>query len=577
MSLTSPGVLLTAFLCVMSLAMAACGNTGTQADPASTTDVPTRTPEPTVVPTPDPTATAVPVVSEATLPTLTLTHEGRTIDARRFEGCWRPDASSDLQCVGTSPRGELGNYLEVESGDVIEVRITPDSLPSRLLATFFAQPGEIGVGDLLWLSPAERRLVIDMPPGRYNVRLHAQWFEGQRDIQHKVNYVFGIEIPGETALESSCVSTAAGGILGILLESLGDPYRTALDAVNSGGCTFNSRIASVVLVLENDDRRYVETFRLEPPSLKVGLPLPEGTVSETTGGPLPAGLYSRLVVAVTVDGITKMIADRAVKLSDGPADPDAAIVFLHHHEAHSTSSPEEIDGTLQVRNGCVYIRNGEIPVWPSSFSVREQDGRVEILNGQGGVEAREDHHVFLRGRMVAAMEPPGRELTRATPLSCPPGDFWIVDAPPDTGGQSLFPDAMSSPDWTPAEVSNPNSSEGFTVMLPPGWELRELQGIDSLVGEIVGDGVRLVYDYGNYSSNLDPANFDQDGAYTVVHEVVGGMEAKIVVPTFGTGALTGVYIGSLGGLRFNLVGEDLTLEQQRPAVTIFRSIRVLNR
>ena len=142
-----------------------------------------------------------------------------------------------------------GTTSRSESGDVIEIGITPDSLPSRLLATFFAQPGEIGVGDLLRLSAVERSLVIDMSPGRYNVRLHAQWFEGGDNVHHKVNYVFGITIPGEPGLESSCISTAAGGILGILLESLDDPDRTALDAVNGGGCTFNSRIASVVLIL----------------------------------------------------------------------------------------------------------------------------------------------------------------------------------------------------------------------------------------------------------------------------------------------------------------------------------------
>ena len=53
------------------------------------------------VSTPDRPATAVPVVSEAMLPSLTLIHEGRTIRARRFEGCWTPDSSSEIQCVET--------------------------------------------------------------------------------------------------------------------------------------------------------------------------------------------------------------------------------------------------------------------------------------------------------------------------------------------------------------------------------------------------------------------------------------------------------------------------------------------
>ena len=77
-----------------------------------------------------------------------------------------------------SPLGEQQSYAEVESGDSIEIEITPDSHPTRLMATIFTHPGEVMVSGLLHLSPTERELVVDMPPGRYNVRLHAQWFEG---------------------------------------------------------------------------------------------------------------------------------------------------------------------------------------------------------------------------------------------------------------------------------------------------------------------------------------------------------------------------------------------------------------
>ena len=376
-------------------------------------------------------------MSEATLPILTLTHEGRTIEARRYEGCWTPDASSDLQCIETSPRGELENYTEFENGDSIEIKITPDDRPTKLMATIFTQPGEVLVSDLLHLSPVERELAVDMPPGRYNVRLHAQWFEGGSEVHYKVNYVLGIQIPGKAALESECISTAQGGILGILLESLHDSDRTAFDAVNSGGCTFNQEISHVVLTLESDNIRYVETFRLEPPSLQVTLPLPEDTVSQSTGGPLPPGLYERKVVALTLDGVEMMMTDRAVKLSSGMEDSDAPVLFLHHQvppRTNLTSGPEQLTGSLQVRGSCVYIRNGEIPVWPSSFSIREQDGQVEVLNQHGDVVAREDHSTTLFGWLVRATDPLGLELNMTMPPWCPPGDFWIVDAPPDSSG-----------------------------------------------------------------------------------------------------------------------------------------------
>ena len=431
-------ILLTLVAFLVSLSLIACSDLGgrpdrePEADVQIHADVPTSTPVPT--PTPEPIATAAPVVSEATLPSLSLTHAGRTLEARRYEGCWTPPAASEFQCVESSPRGELENYHEVESGDRIAITIMPDERPTKLMATIFTSPGEILVSDLLHLSTVERELVVDMPPGRYNVRLHAQWFEGGSEIDHKVNYVVGIEIPGEVALMRECMSTAQGGILGILLESLDDPARTAVDAVNFGGCSFNKEISQVVLTLENDNSRYVETFQLDPPSLQVGLPIPEDTVSQSTGGPLPPGLYERQIVALTADGGEIEIPASEVKLSSGPADPDAPVFFLHHQEpppTDLTSGPEQLDGYLHVLDNCLYIDNGDIPVWPSSFSIREQDGQVEVLDQHGVVVAGEDHDAILNGRLVRATDPLGLQLNSAMPLWCPPGDFWIVDSVPD--------------------------------------------------------------------------------------------------------------------------------------------------
>ena len=427
-------ILLTLASILASLSLIACGDLGGRPDREPEADVQMHTDLPT--PTPEPTATAAAVVSEATLPVLSLTHNGRTLEARRYEACWTPAAASELECVESSPRGELENYHEVEGGDRIEITIMTDERPTKMLATVFTSPGEILVGELLHLSQVKPKLVVDLPPGRYNVRLHAQWFEGGSEINHEVNYVVGIKIPGEVALKRECMSTAQGGILGILLESLDDPARTAVDAVNFGGCSFNKEISQVVLTLENDSFRYVETFQLDPPSLQIGLPIPENTVSQSTGGPLPPGLYERKIVALTADGAEIEIPARQVKLSSGPADPDAPVLFLHHQEpplTDLTAGPKQLDGYLHVLNNCLYLDNGKIPVWPSSFSVREQDGQVEVLDQHGVVVAREDHHATLNGRLVRATDPLGLELNNAMPLWCPPGDFWIVDSVSDSG------------------------------------------------------------------------------------------------------------------------------------------------
>ena len=115
---------------------------------------------------------------------------------------------------------------------------------------------------------------------------------------------------------------------------------------------------------------------------------------------------------------------------------------------------------------------------------------------------------------------------------------------------------------------------GFSLRLPLGWELNELQGIDSYVGEVVGDNVRLDFDYGAHSWTLDPAE-DPKRVYAVAYEGIGDVEAKLVIPTGDSGGYTGIYFENLGGQSFNLVGEDLTPEQQQTAFAIFRSIRSL--
>ena len=129
---------------------------------------------------------------------------------------------------------------------------------------------------------------------------------------------------------------------------------------------------------------------------------------------------------------------------------------------------------------------------------------------------------------------------------------------------------------TLVEARGWDGQAGFSLQLPPGWKLNELQGIDSYVGEVVGGGIRLKFDYGRYSWSLNPGD-DMAHLHTVTYETVGGVEAKLIVPTGDSGGYTGVYFAKLGVLRLslNLVGKDLTPAQQRTALTIFRSIRSL--
>ena len=93
--------------------------------------------------------------------------------------------------------------------------------------------------------------------------------------------------------------------------------------------------------------------------------------------------------------------------------------------------------------------------------------------------------------------------------------------------------------WKEVIAPGWSSRPGFTLKLPQSWELREFRGIDSYVGEIVGDGVRLHFDYGPYSWNLNPKD-DPEHDYNVAYEKIGGVEAKIIWPKNSPGGSTGV-------------------------------------
>ncbi len=140
--------------------------------------------------------------------------------------------------------------------------------------------------------------------------------------------------------------------------------------------------------------------------------------------------------------------------------------------------------------------------------------------------------------------------------------------------RQLLTGAEPSPDWKVVEAPGWPSRTGFSLRLPPGWELNELQGPDSYVGEVVGDGVRLTFDYGAHSWRLDPGD-DPAYRYAVAYESIGGVEAKLLISLDAAGGSTGVYFENVGGPALNLVGEGLTREQQRTAIAVFRSIRLL--
>ena len=140
-----------------------------------------------------------------------------------------------------------------------------------------------------------------------------------------------------------------------------------------------------------------------------------------------------------------------------------------------------------------------------------------------------------------------------------------------------FAEARPLPGWEPVLVPGWTSYPEFRLHLPPGWKWNELQGIDSYAGEVTGDGVWLVLDYGGFSGPFDPED-DPEHDYLVFHEEIGGLEAQLYFSLDDGAGLTGVYFplkADRGHFGLTLVGEGLTREQQHTAVSVFRGIRFL--
>ena len=162
-------------------------------------------------------------------------------------------------------------------------------------------------------------------------------------------------------------------------------------------------------------------------------------------------------------------------------------------------------------------------------------------------------------------------------LQKPLGGRVVVDT---YSGQTVSlttatPFSLRTPtDWKRVEVPGWPGQLGFSLQLPHGWELKELQGIDSYVGEVIGDGVRLSLDYGESPWDLEVAT-DPPHLYSVRYSEVGGFRAKLITSMVPGEGYTGVYFADLGGLGLNLVGKDLTTRQRETAFAVFGSIRPL--
>ena len=283
---TSVKVVALALCCAASMVLAAaCGQDG-------------RTPGPAVTASPEVVPATPAGGAEPDLPELTLKYRGEIIRGLRNNACWQVEGEESRTCSETDPWSGIDSYIEVAPNEQVEVLVESDTRPQGLFALVVTEPGDVHV-DFKRMSTVRGVFELRHGPGRYKVRVTGNWKEGSVSV----SYEFGLLVPGAPELVSMCETTLEGGDVELILQTLKDRMRTAIDALNSGGCRFNVPIARVRLVLSRDMATvYTETFRMDPPSTSVPFPLKEGIYSERTGGPLAPGEYSRRVVAVAADG-----------------------------------------------------------------------------------------------------------------------------------------------------------------------------------------------------------------------------------------------------------------------------------
>lgn len=160
-----------------------------------------------------------------------------------------------------------------------------------------------------------------------------------------------------------------------------------------------------------------------------------------------------------------------------------------------------------------------------------------------------------------------------------------------------FPSSWPERNWERVKVSGWGRQAGFTMRLPPGWQVNELPSVDSYRGEVAGDGVRLVFDYGSHPWDLSLGG-EPPFPYDVWYEEISGAKAKLMVyagdetdfapiphprgslPYIGGyfGPATGVYFeDARDGFKFSMVGRGLEPDHVNTVIGVFRSLSFRSR
>lgn len=137
------------------------------------------------------------------------------------------------------------------------------------------------------------------------------------------------------------------------------------------------------------------------------------------------------------------------------------------------------------------------------------------------------------------------------------------------GGGGTYGPANNSYGFVPLVSWNKYETTYFTVELPPGWRVVELEGVGSYVGEFTNDVSTFTFDYGQYSTHLVR---EGDDRYTFAYEIIDGYDAELIRPKTTDATISGVFIDRRGAEGLTVSGTNLSPGEQETLFNITRTI-----
>lgn len=113
--------------------------------------------------------------------------------------------------------------------------------------------------------------------------------------------------------------------------------------------------------------------------------------------------------------------------------PDVTLpaIFLPVRQTDEPSMMARAEGTLQLHNGCVWLRQGgdeHLIVWPRGTTIAQNGTTIDIVDAEGRFQASIGDHVVLFGGEETGLLSTGdveKRIGGPIPLVCRTQTYWI--------------------------------------------------------------------------------------------------------------------------------------------------------